>query len=148
MKKLIKIILCITVALTLCACGKKSALTKKDAKKIFENNSFIIYDLTDQMADSSIESIFSANNGKFQVEFIVYKNESDAQKLYESNIKTFESSSKTKGNKVNEKTYSKYVQKLTDTYNVVEKVGNTVIYVSADIEYKNDVKDIIKKLGY
>ena len=40
---------------------------------------------------------------------------------------------------------------INDKYvndNVIEKVGNSVLYVSTSIEYKNEVKDIIKKRGY
>ena len=44
MKKIIKIMLCITLALTLCACGKKEEITSNQAKKIFESNSFSVYD--------------------------------------------------------------------------------------------------------
>ena len=148
MKKIIKIMLCITLALTLCACGKKEEITSKQAKKIFESNSFSVYDSTSQMEDKDIKSIISANNGKFQVEFTVYNNEDGAKKLYDVNKKYFENSNKTKGSEVSSDGYIKYVQKLSDTYNVIEKVGNSVLYVSTSIEYKNEVKDIIKKLGY
>ena len=100
------------------------------------------------MEDKDIKSIISANNGKFQVEFTVYNNEDGAKKLYDVNKKYFENSNKTKGSEVSSDGYIKYVQKLSDTYNVIEKVGNSVLYVSTSIEYKNEVKDIIKKLGY
>lgn len=148
MKKIFKAILCVTLVLTLCSCGKKNELTKEEATKIFEANSFTVFDSTSQMEDSNVKSIISANNNKFQVEFTVYNNEKDAQKLYDTNKEYFESTGKTKGSEATGDGYVKYVQKLSDTYNVIERVGNTVLYVSTNIEYKNEVKNILSKLGY
>ena len=57
MKKLIKFMMCIMLVLTLCSCGKKKELSSDDAKKIFESNSFVVYDSTSQMEDKDIKSI-------------------------------------------------------------------------------------------
>ena len=63
-------------------------------------------------------------------------------------MKTFEESKKYKGEKKSKDNYDKYIQKTDDYYNSVIRIDNTLLYVSINIDYKNDVKKVINKLGY
>ena len=46
------------------------------------------------------------------------------------------------------KNYSKYTLLSSGKYMVVSRINNTVIYVNADANYKDNIKNILDELGY
>lgn len=147
MKRFFKIFVFIFMALMLSACGNKKALTPREITIKLFNNSFSVTDVTSQMEDKSISYVASANNGRFQIEYYVFVNEEDAKKAYKNNKESFESY-KTKGKEKAKESYEKYTQQLSDTYNLIIRVDNTLLYSSVNIEYKRDLNKVIKELGY
>ncbi len=147
MKKFCKYITLILIVLVLSACGNKKALSKEEIVKKLSSNGFSITDVTNQMEDKNISYIASANNGMFQIEYYVFAKEDDAKKAYEGNKKSFESN-KTKGKEKVQDKYEKYTQQLSDTYNMIIRKDNTLLYSSINIKYKKDLKKVIKDLGF
>jgi len=43
---------------------------------------------------------------------------------------------------------SKYTLKTNGEYKVVSRIEDTVIYVDVDEKYEDDVKEILKEIGY
>ncbi len=147
MKTFKKIFILLFAVIMLTACSEKKALKSDEAALILSNNGFTVTDVTGQMEDDRISYVASANNGRFQIEYYVFAKEDDAKEAYESNKESFENN-KTKGKEKKDETYQKYTQELSDTYNVLTRVGNTLLYSSVNIEYKKDLNDVIKDLGY
>lgn len=147
MKRFFRIFIFVFMALMLSACGDKKALTSSEITAKLSNNGFSITDVTSQMEDKSISYVASANNGRFQIEYYVFASEEDAKKAYKNNKESFESN-KTKGKEKTGESYEKYTQKLSDTYNLITRVDNTLLYSSVNIEYKGDLNKVIKDLGY
>lgn len=147
MKRFLSIFIMMLIVFILSACGNKKALSKSEISNKLSHNGFIITDVTNQIEDSNISYVSSANNNKFQLEYYVFVDENMAKKAYESNKESFEEN-KTKGKEKNNGTYQKYTQQLSDTYNLISRVDNTLIYSSVNIEYKKDLNKIIKELGY
>ncbi len=147
MKTFKKIFILLLAAIILTACSKKEPLKSEEAISILSSNGFIVTDVTNQMEDDRINYVGSANNGKFQIEYYIFSQEADAKKAYESNKESFENN-KTKGKEKKDETYQKYTQELSDTYNVLTRVGNTLLYSSVNIEYKKDLNKVIKAMGY
>lgn len=147
MKKFCKYLTLILIILTLSACGEKKVLSTSEVLDELYDKGFTVIDVTSQMEDKNITHVSSANNGNYQVEYYVFTSEEKAKKAYESNKEAFENN-KTKGKEKNGKTYQKYTQKLSDTYNILVTTNNILIYSSVNIEYKNDLNRLIKDLGY
>ncbi len=148
MKKILKFLVVIAILVTLCGCGKKEALTDKELKDKLSNMGFNLHDITDSMEDSNISVVRTANNRKYQIEYYVFKSADTAKTAYENNMKMFEENKKYKGKKKSNDNYNKYIQKTDDYYNVITRIDNTLIYVSVNIDYKNDVNKVLNKLGY
>lgn len=148
MKRIFKIFIMITMLLTLSACSEKNKLTKDFTLEKLSSNGFLITDVTNQIEDENISYIASANNNKFQIEYYIFVDEKTALKAYKNNKDSFENTSKTKGKEKKSDNYQKYTQKLSDTYNLLLKVDNMLIYSSVNIEYKSDLNKIISDLGY
>lgn len=147
MKRFSKILVFVLITLVLGACGDKKSLKPSEVTKKLSDNGFSVIDVTSQMEDKSISYVSSANNGKFQIEYYVFANEKDAKEAYKNNKESFENN-KTKGKESKGKSYEKYTQQLSDTYNLITRVDNTLLYSSVNIEYKKDLNKVIKDLGY
>lgn len=148
MKKILKFIVLLTFVFILTACGNKTALTTNDMIEIMSNEGFAVSDVTKQIEDDRFKYVGSANNMKFQVEFYVFKELKDAKEAYKSNVTSFNATAKTKGKETTKENYSKYVQELSDKYNVVTRIDNTLIFSSVNIEYKSELKKVLRKLDY
>lgn len=147
MKRFFLVCVLFLIGLLLTACGDKKALTVDQVSSKLFSNGFTITDVTNQMEDKSISYVASANNGRFQIEYYVFVSEEEAKKAYEGNKTGFESN-KNKGKEKIGETYQKYTQQLSDTYNLITRVDNTLLYSSVNIEYKKDLNKVIKDLGY
>lgn len=148
MKKLAKVLFVIVIMFMLTACGAKEELTASEFEEIMKEHGFYVNDLTNDMEDSGISGVYAANNNEFQVEFYVFKSEDLAKDAFNSNLDMFEENKDYAGDEKSEDTYDTYTQQTEDYYNVLRRVGKTLFYASVNVDYKNDVKSIIKNLGY
>lgn len=149
MKKVLSVLGCLIILFGLTACGKQEAIKDKDFSDILMSEGFSITDVTSQMEDKNVKSVIAANNGKYQIEYYVFNDDKHATEVYENNRKIFETGTKTKGKERKQKEdYNKYTQELSDTYNTLIRVKNTLLYASINVEYKKDFNNVLGKLGY
>lgn len=131
----------------------KQQLSVSEFKNIMENKDFEIVDAKDQFeAIDYIEKVYIAleEDYDYQIEFYRFDEEDSAIDFYKTNKKIFEatkgtSSAETSANMGNN---SKYTLTTNDEYKVVSRIENTVIYANVDDKYKDEVKDLLKELGY
>lgn len=147
MKKIIKILMFLFIIVALSGCGSKKVLKPSDVQNKLSSLGFSINDITNYMEDKNIKSVITANNGKYQIEFFTFNSKKNAKEAYNTNVKSFLANTNVKKEK-NEDNYDKFTQELSDTYNVVIRLDNTLLYSSINLEYKNDLNKIIKKLNY
>lgn len=147
MKKLTVLILVVCVFM-MSACGKKVALNDAEISSRLTNLGFDVNDISDSMEDSNINIVRTANNGKYQIEYYVFKSENAAKKAYKNNVNMFAADKEHKGSSKKQDNYDKYTQKTNSYYNSVVRTGKTLIYVSVNVDYKNDVNKVLNKLGY
>ena len=147
MKKIIKILMFLFIIVALSGCGSKKVLKPSDVQNKLSSLGFSINDITNYMEDKNIKSVITANNGKYQIEFFTFNSKKNAKEAYNTNVKSFLANKNVKKEK-NEDSYDKFTQELSDTYNVVIRLDNTLLYSSINLEYKNDLNKVIKKLNY
>lgn len=148
MKKIFTLLMIAACLVTLCGCGKKESLKESEISKKLSNMGFNVTDVTDRMEDSNISIVKTANNGKYQIEYYVFKNKENTKTAFDSNVALFEEDKEHKGRQKNKDNYDRYDQKNDYYYNVVSRVDNILIYVSINKDYKNDVKKVLNKLGF
>ncbi len=167
MKKKLLIILLVVViligaAVTFLVCSRKKAITKDEfVSKAKE------YGLSVQEADVDEDFVKSAtiaykgtisfivSEGSFkpdwQVEFYEIDTEENAKSMYAGNKSNYENTSDSGGSasiSVNAGNYS-YFEKTADGHYVyISRVDTTLLYLNVSEEYKADVKEFVKKLGY
>ena len=148
MKVLSKVLLVLAILLTLTACGKKEEITANDFNQIMREEGFYVTDISDEMEDTNISNVYTANNKEFQIEFYVFKSNDIAKQAYESNKDMFVQNKDYEGKEKSDDDYNEYTQETEDYYKVLKRVGKTLLYASVNVDYKGDVKSAINKLGY
>jgi len=131
----------------------KEPITASEFKNEMEDLDFEIVDAKYQFAEYDyVEKVYLAleEDGDYQIEFYKLDEEEDAINFYNNNKSIFESDkgSTSAETSVNLKNNSKYTLTTNGKYKVVSRIENTVIYLNVDKEYKDEVKDILKELGY
>lgn len=155
MKKKVLVVLSLFLvlfSLTGCFLRTRKAATIDEFKDVASKNNLTVIDAYDQMSQYNVfksASLAKSAEG-WQVEFYVLNTDSDAQDMYDTNKKIFESlkSGTTKENYLTIKNYSMYNLVSGDKYMYLSKIDNTLLYVKVDEKYTNNVKKIIKELGY
>lgn len=128
----------------------KDAVSVKEFTSIMRDNDFDVVDVTDQFADADIKvkEARVAKRGGYQIEFYTFDESSDAELFYRVNKAKFEEDYINTRADLQGRNYQSYTITTKDKYQFIIQVEKSVVYVNADKEYKNDVKEIVKKLGY
>ena len=131
----------------------KQTITVSEFKDMLEDKDFEIMDAKYQFEEYDyIEKAYIAleEDYDYQIEFYRLDEEEDAINFYNTNKEKFEDS---KGiseieTKVSMGNNSKYTLKTNGEYKVVSRIENTVIYADVDDKYEDEVKEILKEMGY
>lgn len=132
----------------------KEPMTVSEFKDIMEDKDFEIIDAIDQVDDydNNIKKAYIAleEDYAYQIEFYRLDEEEDAIYFYNTNKEIFENSksSSSAETSVSMGNNSKYTLTSGDKYKVVSRIENTVIYLDVDEEYKDEIKEILKEIGY
>lgn len=147
-------LLCVMALIGFTGCGKnKNAISADEFCTKIENKGFLTTDSTAQYASSKeiTESYIAISKDySYQIEFVVLDSTSAAQSMFSKNKSIFESE-KGSSNLTSSKelaNYSKYTLKTNGKYKVVSRIDNTLIYINADAEYKDEIDSILDELGY
>ena len=131
----------------------KESITANEFKNKMEDMNYIVVDAKDQFEEYDyIEKVYLAapKNYKYQIEFYEMDEEEQAISFYNNNQEIFESynSSASAETNVSIGNNAKYTLTTEDEYRLLSRIDNTVIYVHVDKEYKDEIKEVLKELGY
>lgn len=129
---------------------EKEALTAKEFISIMEDEDFLVGEVTDQFedADIEVEEAYVAVGDDYQIEFYTFEDEENAEMFFKVNKAKFDEDSASSKVSLNGKNFTSFSITADGEYRFVERVDETVIYLDVDEEYKDEVKEIIEKLGY
>lgn len=147
-----KILVSICALFLLTGCGDKVALTSTEFNNKMTEKGYNVVNVKEQFEYDYITDALVAvsSDKKYQIEFYVLSTDDYAASFYGNNKTIFENS-KTSNNtetSVNLGNHSKYTLTTNGKFKVVSRIKNTVIYLNVDEVYKNEVKDVLKSLGY
>lgn len=141
----------VVIALLLTACGSKTALTNDQFAEKMEAAGYQIVDATDQFGEGEVEAVTLAiKDDVYQIEFYVLPSNDQAVSAFNGNKSDFEQM-KTSGSSTGEVSlgnYSYYGLTTDEGYYVVSRIDNTMIFINTSSEYKDEIKDVVKELGY
>ena len=155
MKK--KLIIIFTLFLTLftltgCFLKPRKAASADDFKSIASKHNLTVVDVYDQMKQYEVikTALLARASDGWQIEFYILSTDDDAIDMYETNKTLFENSKEGKSREkyANIKNYSMYNLISGGKYMYLSRINNTLLYVKVDKKYEDNVKRIVKELGY
>lgn len=150
----IVLIFCIIVFLLFSFVIKgKTPMTANEFKTFMQENGFTVSDVTSQYSKYDyVKQIYVAvaNNSSYQIEFYEISDNKYARMFYNNNKTIIESSKGSISSHVNINmgNYSKYALSSDNKYKVIARIDNTVIYLNVDSDNKDEVKELLKEIGY
>ena len=151
-KKILLLLLLIISLFTITGCGKRTPLNSTDFVDLMEQNEYKTTNVKEQFNEySQIKNAFIAQNSgmTYQIEYYELDTEEDAKSFYNGNRDRFKNMEKIdKYKNIDLDNYQKYVQTTDTVYSLIARIDNTIIYANVKIEYKEEVKKIVEKLGY
>lgn len=148
---LVMVILCSMLCTV--GCKPKVSITAEDFKTAMEAKGFTVADASAQFAEyDEITKVYVAvsGNGKYQIEFYETSTDDAAARLFAGNKTIFEQSAgnASANSSVSTPTYNNYKLTSNGSYKVLSRINNTMIYIDAPAEFKDDIKTVLEGLGY
>ena len=131
-------------------CTKKHAIDEETFTKIMSEEIFSIQDTTEKNNSPFIIQSFTAENENFTVEFMITSNDQYAIQIYNQIKNNFESKKGTVSaqSSLSLKNRASFRLNTGGIYYLVSRIDNTLIFVITESKNKENVDDIIKKIGY
>lgn len=152
MKKKILGILIIIIMFFITGCSTKDTMSADAFKNKMEKKGFAVSDQTAiaKGTNSSVEKSYIATKTDmtYAIEYYSFDGEISAQAFYAQKRDYFAGIGAPINTEVNNGNYSKYANTYNGKYGVISKVSNTAIYVNADNIYEEEIKSILKDIGY
>ncbi len=162
MKKTIVIISIVLLVLVTIVAGftafslmnrEKESITAEEFKIIMQDKGYLIADATSQFSEYDYVSkvyLATTSDKLYQIEFYTLSDDSSATYFFNTNKTLFEQNKTSVSTSTSSEfsNHAKYTLTSANKYMVVSRINNTVVYVNVDEQYKDNVKDILKELGY
>ena len=149
-KKIIFFSLLLVSVFMITGCGNKKAISTREFKNITEQDGLTTVDVKDQFSDESVVEATIAHNDDIKLEFYILNGEASAKSMFSYNRKIFEGrkSGASKFASTDIGNSSTYMLQSGGYYMYLSRIDNTLLYVSVSEQYKDNVKEVIKDLGY
>lgn len=153
LKNIFILIISIFCVITITGCQNKKALSIDEFRIKMKNLGYVLQDAKKQFTkyDYVKEAYIAAeSNYNYQIEFYILEDIEYAKKFYENNKLIFEKSKDgvSTHTSINVNNYAKFILETNGKYKLVSRIDNTVIFVNSDLKYKNNINEVLKKLGY
>lgn len=151
-KKIFLVLVLMSSLLLLTGCGKK-ALTIEGFTSSFDTNKYTVGEYQNGQIDTIIDGLQRGayvTNGAYTIDFYILENTSKAEALFQDEKSTFETSKdgKTIENSIKINNYESYELTTELMYMYTCRIDNTLLYINANVEDKDEIKSSVKKLGY
>lgn len=132
----------------------KEPITANSFENIMKEKDYEVYDVKESLfyGVDAVEKALVAvkGNQKYQIEFYKIDSEEYAMYMYNLNKTKFEAfkTGNSMETSVDIGNVSKYTLTTDSKFKVISRVADTAIYLDVDKEYKDEVKALLKELGY
>ena len=128
----------------------KESITSEEFISKMEENHFNVTDVTKQLEgeDVEVKEGYVARKDNCQVEFYTFKNEDDADTFYKTTKVKLDSDTASTRIQFSGRNYASFNIETNGKFKFLERINKTVVYVNVDNTYKNDIKDVLRDLGY
>lgn len=146
-RKLITLGCCLLLVLCIFAgCSKKTPQTAQGFTDIMEKAGFTVEPIQHDGISCTPEALV-ASNDNYQLEFY---NINDAEHVFSSLKRQFDDAHSTRNLSlsVSTNTYDYYCFNAGGEFHMIARIENTLLYCEADAQYRDEIVDLVKELGY
>ncbi len=150
-KGLLVSVICFIMLFIITGCGNKKAISTDTFKTNAEGEGFTVTDVQAQYSSYGYinQATVAAKDG-YQIEFFVLSDSTYAKSMFDTNkaiLENINGNNKTK-TEINMSNYNKYTVSTSTNYGYLSRIDNTLIFINASNDKKDDIKKFVKKLGY
>ena len=133
---------------------KKTPISADEFYKTCSNKGYEMVDSVDQydsiFGEGVVEESYIALGENHQIEFLDFADADDAVRVYKGEEEYLETlkGSGSASTSVSFNSYSKCTLTSNGKYHCVSRIEDTMIYIDIDEDYKDEVKETVKELGY
>lgn len=115
---------------------------------------YTVIDTTNSYPDGTVGNcqiaVKSSDSIEYQIEFVIVPTEEQAKTIYQEKYAEYESrkDSGSSHSSVSVGNYAYFRLTSNGKYYVVSRTGNTFLFVEASEEYKSEIADFIRSIGY
>lgn len=151
MKKILNILIALVAVVSVTGCGKKENLTVDTfTTKMEEKGYFMSHDAVQELTGVTSSVSALAPDMMYSIEFYEASDDNGAKTIYDevkgklsankqsSDVETLEEKSN----------YNKFTLTTADSYKVASRIGNTVIYINAIVDKKDEIVSLLTEINY
>lgn len=153
MKKIyLTLLLILSIFITGCSKESKEAITTDSFNTLVKSNNFTYEDNLPSYSKYSyiLNASVAKYNEDISIEFITYDTVENAEKVQDSQIKSFNTLKSTGAaeTKNKGKNYYKYILISNNYYMISSRIDNTLVFCKTPLTNKDNVEKIINSIGY
>lgn len=152
MKKKLLLVILLFITIFITGCTTKESLDASNFKKIMEKKSFNVVEQTSNVIsqNKAVEISYNAESSdqRYSIEYYSFNSEISAQGFYAKKQAELAKTGSQAQTELNVGNYSKYTIIYNGKYTAISRVSNTIIYVTADNNYAEEIKTLLKEIGY
>ena len=150
--KVIILVLCFGMLLcVMTACSSKTPQTVSGFTEVMEAAGFEVQDVTaDTETNDLATAVLVAVGENFQIEFYELIDSETGEGVFYNNKQLFtdEHSVKSMSSEVTSGNYDYYAFNANGNFHMIARVDNTMLWCEAAKEYKSEIVELVKSLGY
>ena len=135
----------------LTGCGSKTAQTVDGFIQVMEDAGFEVEDVTAEMGTNDLAtSVIIAVGENYQIEFLELVDSETGKGVFNGNkaVSEDEHSVKSLILEVSSSNYNYYAFNADGEFHMIARIDNTMIYCVADKEFRSEIVNLAKTLGY
>ena len=133
--------------------GSRTALSPEEFTTRMEGEGYVVEDITYQFAgDEEIVTVLSVETNHFRLDFAVFTSERRAIQTYQGNRQHLENMIRqetfTSQTSIDLPGFNRFAVSSRGQFNVVSRVGDTLIIAATSTENRDDLNQLLRLLGY
>lgn len=150
--KALAFVLCLGMILCfMTACSSKTPQTVSGFTEVMEAADFEVQDVTsDTETNGLATAVLVAVGENYQIEFFELTDSETGEGVFYNNKQIFtdEHSVQTMSSEVTSGNYNYYAFNADGNFHMIARIDNTMLYCEAAKEYKDEIVEFVKTLGY
>jgi hypothetical protein len=153
MKKILYLVPLLLIVLVLVSgCENKKPITAETFQEVMEKREYKVLDYTESYSDAGVKKVLESADmeNNFGIKYFEFNSEDEAKDFYEFHQDFLDNNNAVKKSQIKTEmnNYQKYTLTADDQLYVLSRIDNTLVTVDAPKRYKDDIKEVLKELGY